>query len=248
MTKFRSYALIASFIILSIVSIQGPLLEAVEHDLGTHMIIEHALFFLLGALSVTVAEILLKALVLSSKKNNVNDTSDDEKDSGKSNGQYTRLVIIDYWSKFLRKIFFLSKDGIWWLAIAVILMAIWHIPPVFDFASINEPAHIVQHFSFIIVGACGYLAMRIIRESFSIILLFSLIGMMGFAGLMLTVLDSPVYFVYSLSSHNNAGTYMIILSIVVALIIFPAYLIQRTIFHLRVISPQNKNDNNNDSK
>ena len=102
MTKFRSYALIASFIILSVVSIQGPLLEAVEHDLGTHMIIEHALFFLLGALSVTVAEILLKALVLSSKENNVNDTSDDETDSGKSNGQYTRLVIIVYCSTLHR--------------------------------------------------------------------------------------------------------------------------------------------------
>ena len=241
-TKARRYVLIASFIILIIVSIQEPLLEAVERDLGTHMIIEHAIFFLLGALSVIVLEILLRALVLYAKKNKINNISGDEKDSGNSNGQYTGLIIIDYWSMFLRKIFFLNRDGIWWLTIAVILMAIWHIPAIFDFASINDFAHIIQHFSFIIVGACGYLAMRIIRELFNIILLFSLIGMMGFAGLTLTVLDSPVYVVYSLSSHNNAGAYMIILSIVLALIIFPAYLIQRTIFHLRVISQQSKDD------
>ena len=238
----RNYAALFSFVILAVVSTQETLLGRIEADLGTHMILEHALFFLIGALSVIVTEILLKVLVLSVKKYNNSPSYSQAhlRESENSTSQYARLVIVHYWSKFLRKIFVINKYGILWLTIAITLMTFWHLPLIFDYASINEDIHIMQHMSFIVVGACGFIAMRVLRESFNILLLFSLIGMMGFAGLMLTVTDSRVYLVYSVQSHNNAGTYMIILSIIFALIIFPAYLIHRTLFHIRLRSQDNK--------
>ena len=236
----RNYIILFSFVILSILSTQETLLETIEGDLGNHMIIEHALFFLIGALSVLVSETLLKVLVLSSKKHNNNHLLEESKNNDNNNNNQPIKLIVNYWIKFIRKIFALNRHGFLWLTIAIILMSFWHIPSVFDYASISEPVHVIQHISFIAVGVCGFMTIRAIRESFNIFLLFSLIGMMGFAGLMLAVLDKPIYKVYTVSSHNNAGTYMIILSMVLALIVFPAYLIHRTLFHIRFRSQNDK--------
>ena len=73
-------------------------------------------------------------------------------------------------------------------------MIFWHIPSVFDFASLYEPFHILQHVSFIIVGAAGFLAIRSLGESFSIFLLFTITGMMGFASLAFAVSDNPILY------------------------------------------------------
>ena len=65
-------------------------------------------------------------------------------------------------------------------------------------------------FSFIVVGAVGFLAARSLGESFKLFALFALNGIMGFAGLMLSIMDTPIYLVYSVHSHNNAGIWMLI--------------------------------------
>ena len=44
-------------------------------------------------------------------------------------------------------------------------------------------------------------------ESFSIFLLFTITGIMGFASLAFAVSDNPIYSVYSVNSHHDAGTY-----------------------------------------
>lgn len=104
----------------------------------------------------------------------------------------------------------------------------------FDYAELHEQAHIAQHISFVVVGAMGFLAARSLGESFKLFALFALNGVMGFAGLMFSVLDRPIYLVYSVNSHNNAGVYMLVSCIILLLVILPAYLIRRTFFHIRV--------------
>ena len=66
----------------------------------------------------------------------------------------------------------------------------------------------------------------------NLFLIFSLIGMMGFSGLLLVISENQIYQMYSLSSHHNAGLYMIISFITLLLVIMPTYLIRRTMFHI----------------
>ena len=141
-------------------------------------------------------------------------------------------AIVSLWTKILRKIFSINNYGYIWVIIAVGLLTFWHIPAIFDYAELNPPVHIVQHICFILVGAMGYLAIRSLGESFTLLALFGLNGVMGFAGLMFSLLDKPIYLVYSVSSHNNAGTFMLVCCILLLLVVLPAYLIRRTLFHM----------------
>ncbi len=239
--KTREFVFIVVFGILTVISLQGSLLETFEQDLANHMVLEHTLFFAIGALSIIVAEIVLRFIISYEKASR-------HQDHLKDNHYIQRepkycevvpnsrlIIVISYWTKILRKIYGVNNNhGLVWVIIAVGLMIFWHIPSVFDFASLYESLHILQHVSFIAVGAAGFLAIRSLGESFSISLLFTIIGMMGFAGLVFVLLENPIYSVYSVNSHHDAGTYMLVSCILIVLIALPAYLIEKTLFHIRI--------------
>ena len=212
------YCLIAIFGILVFISVQPTFLEFTERDLAYHMTLEHTLFFVIGAMSIQVAETILK---LSNRYRN-------------GVGHRKLGLIISLWTTILRKFFTLNKYGYVWVIAAIGLLTFWHIPWVFDYAELHEQAHIAQHISFIAVGAMGFMAMRSLGESFKLLALFALNGVMGYAGLLFSVLNVPIYLVYSVSSHNNAGTYMLVSCIIILLVVLPGYLIHRTLFHVRV--------------
>jgi uncharacterized protein DUF1404 len=213
--------LIGTFCILMFILVQPAFLEFTEQNLAYHMTIEHTLFFVIGVMSVQVAETVLK--LFNSYKKNDHETRNS-----------VLSVLVSLWTKMLRKIFTINKYGLIWVIVAVGLLTFWHIPAIFDYTELNPPVHIAQHISFILVGAMGFLAARSLGESFTLLALFGLNGVMGFAGLMFSLLDKPIYLVYSVSSHNNAGTFMLVCCILLLLVIFPAYLIRRTLFHMRV--------------
>ncbi|MDQ6862233.1 MAG: DUF1404 domain-containing protein [Thermoproteota archaeon] len=218
----NSYLLFGTYGILVLISLQSTFLEFTEQDLAYHMIIEHSLFFVMGTMSVQIAERILK-LFVSSLRNK----------PGKTRTRTLKWAVVSFWTRLLRKLFTINRFGYVWIAIAVALLTFWHIPTVFDFAELHESIHILQHISFIVVGAAGFLTARSLGESFKLFVLFALNGIMGFAGLMFSVLDRPVYLVYSVNSHNNAGTYMLVSCIILLLVVLPAYLIRRTLFHMR---------------
>ena len=93
--NIRSYIIITTFTILSLMSIQPAFLEFTERDLAYHIVIEHTLFSFLGVLSVQVAEIILKHLVPSST---------DRKTDLKGTLSLS-------WTKFLRTIFSVNRYG-----------------------------------------------------------------------------------------------------------------------------------------
>jgi hypothetical protein len=232
--KFYDGIIITIFILLVVISLQESILEELGHSLGNHMIIEHMLFFAIGALSVVIAEIFLREIVVRNRRHNTKVKSKEMKA-----GSVTAIVrlapteIIRNWEQFLRKIFRLNKYPWIWITIALLLMAVWHIPYVFDYAFTNSMAHVLQHISFVAVGAAIFVTIRILGESFNLFLLLSLVGMMGFGGLIFVILDNQVYQAYSIKSHYDAGVYMIISSILLLLVVTPIYLIRRTIFHLK---------------
>jgi glycosyltransferase involved in cell wall biosynthesis len=248
--KTREFALIAIFGILTVISFQGSLLEIFEQDLANHMVLEHTLFFVIGALSVIIAEIVLRFIISYEKasrhrhpdhlKNNYYIQHEPKYCEVASNSRL--IIVISNWTKILRKIFGINNHGLVWVIIAVDLMIFWHIPSVFDFASLYESFHILQHVSFIAVGAAGFLAIRSLGESFSIFLLFTIAGMMGFAGLVFAILENPIYSVYSVNSHHDAGTYMLVSCMLIILIALPVYLIEKALFHVKIKAGKNTND------
>ena len=243
--------IIIAFLILIFISTQSPILEFTEVSLAGHMILEHLFFFLLGGMSVMLGEIILKSLLIStsaSHNNNENNDStrknrsENDKDITIANQPSLGLTILSRWKYLLSKIFSINRSGYRyiWIIISVFILAIWHVPSIFDYAEQHIQVHIAQHLSFIIVGATGYLAIRSFGESFNLFLLLTLMCMMGFEGLLFSVTQTPIYNVYSLHDHNDAGTYMILISILMLLIGFPAYLIHRALFHTQLASKRQK--------
>jgi cytochrome c oxidase assembly factor CtaG len=113
------------------------------------------------------------------------------------------------------------------------LMSIWHVPQIFDFATFNPNIHLLQHFSFIIVGILLFVSIRLSSESTSIFYLLSSIGMMVLSGLILASTNDSIYTSYSIDSHHTSGNYMFLLTILIGLVLFPCYLVHRTLFHIR---------------
>ncbi|MFB5600829.1 MAG: hypothetical protein ACE5SW_11465 [Nitrososphaeraceae archaeon] len=107
---------------------------------------------------------------------------------------------------------------------------------IFDVASNDNFIHILQHISFILVGSVLFISIRQYGELFTIFLIFSIVGMMGLGGIIFAVLDKPVFQSYTLDSHRNTGNYMLILSIVLGVILFPFYLITKTMYHIKIRS------------
>jgi Protein of unknown function (DUF1404)/Cytochrome c oxidase caa3 assembly factor (Caa3_CtaG) len=222
---------LCAFAILAVVSVQSSILELTEKDLADHMVIEHTLFFFLGAASVKMAEIVLRILVSHTNRRHEYNIA-----VSKSEGQIRnnlKLSIITVWSTILKRIFSVySRYRLLWLVVPAALLALWHLPSLFDYALLHEKVHMLQHISFVIVGVTGYLALRTLGDSFKIIILITLNAIMGFAGLLFSVTTDPVYSVYSVSSHNEAGTYMLVTCMLLLLIGLPAYLIHRTYFYI----------------
>jgi hypothetical protein len=241
--KFYDAITIVVFMLLAIISLQESILEELERTLGNHMIIEHMLFFVIGALSVKVAEIALRTITVRERKRRLHiEGAEKEKKMPEAtatisqSGTATYVHVIQYWKTLVGTVFRLNKYAWIWIIIAILLMSVWHIPDVFDYAFTHSQVHILQHISFIIVGAATFLTIRILGESFNLFLLLSLIGMMGFAGLIFVIMDGQIYRVYSITSHQDAGIYMIISSILLLLVITPVYLIRRTMLHLKARS------------
>lgn len=227
----KRYLPVGIFVALTIITVQTPILELAEEKLSTHMIFEHLAFFLIGALSVISAERILQLLYLRQRQKLSAINQNGNNSQGQAFSISSKMLL--WWGSLIRSVFSFDQTGILWISIAIILMALWHYPPVFDTAALNPQVHILQHFSFVIVGAVGYISIRVWGDSYRILLLIALIGMMGFAGLLFSVMDSPVYLAYPVWQHNEAGFYMVITSTLLLIIGLPLYLIRRTMSYVK---------------
>src|SRR5690349_10432376 len=109
--QIQKYSPIIALGVLAAISL-SPLIEIAEEKLSTHMIFEHALFFLIGALSVISAERILnilshwqsRRLLLLSQFNN--------EYRGSSDPQISKLsILLIGWRNLLRTIFSFDKTG-----------------------------------------------------------------------------------------------------------------------------------------
>lgn len=212
---------------------QNIIIESIEKKLSFHMIVEHSIFFMAGVSLVLINESIIKILngsLLLLKKN------EDQNHIKSNKFSYFFVVkeLLKRWKSLLKVIFLLNKYPILWIFIAIDLMIFWHIPLLFDLAVLHNFTHILQHISFMIVGASIYMAIRNFGESFSLILLVFLIGMMGLSGILFSVVEDNIYVVYDIQNHHEAGFYMVVTSIVILILIFPIYLIKKAMFHIKL--------------
>ncbi len=214
---------------LIIISLQTFVLVPLEKELAYHMIIEHSIFFLLGAASIKITEVFLKILVIYDKKQSKNNI----KSSNGNNKKSLILQLTTIWSTILRKIFKIKKIGFIWVIITILILTFWHIPSIFDYSELHRDVHVLQHISFIVIGMTGFLSLRALGESYKIFLLLILAGMMGFIGLIFSLLDTSIFDVYSVISHNYAGTYMVVVSLLLLLVGLPLYTIKKTLSYAK---------------
>lgn len=214
---------------LIIISLQTFVLVPLEKELAYHMIIEHSIFFLLGAASIKITEVFLKILVIYDKKQSKNNI----KSPNGNNKKSLILKLTTLWSTILRKIFKIKKIGFIWVIITILILTFWHIPSIFDYSELHRDVHVLQHISFIVVGMTGFLSLRALGESYKIFVLLILAGMMGFIGLIFSLLDTPIFEVYSVNSHNYTGTYMVVVSLLLLLVGLPLYTIKKTLSYAK---------------
>lgn len=202
--------------------------ELLEKELAFHMVFEHALFFFLGALSVNIFETLFKITKdYSIQKKNID--NDWKKDLTRINIHW----VTDRWQNTLKLIFRFKPIGYVWVMISIALMTFWHIPLIFDSAVLNDDIHELQHLSFIAVGAMMFLSLQVLGDSYKIFLLVALASMMGSMGLILLLSNEPIFHTYSLGGHNYAGTYMIVIGLLVLIVVLPFFMIRKTLSYLK---------------
>jgi len=232
--KFFLYLI--AFILSIIISLNEDLLTIMEKNLENHMILEHSLFFIIGILSVIIAEQVLKYFL---SKENVTRLKEQRNFINQNKRIHSKFL--GMWMNILREIYSLRPRLIW-IIFPIYFLIFWHIPFIFDAASSNDYIHILQHISFIASGSFIFIAMKVFGELFNILLIFSIVGMMGLAGILFSVLDTEIFHVYSIDSHRNTGNYMIILSMVLGIILLPYYLIKKSFEHIKIRINLNKED------
>lgn len=117
------------------------------------------------------------------------------------------------------------------LAASALLMGVWHLPSLFAAATFHEDLHLIQHASFVMAGSLTLIAIRMIPTAYIIFGLVLMDATMGLFGALLLVSNHQIYIPYSIESHIEAGNVMILLSIVMTLVAFPAFIISRSLGH-----------------
>ena len=111
--------IIVTVFILVVLSLNEIVLGQLERDLGNHMVIEHMLFFSIGALSVFVAERILRFMISIEKKSLSRTKSGILHPSSRAT-----MNAIQYWKAILRTIFRLNTHPWSWIVIVGFLILI----------------------------------------------------------------------------------------------------------------------------
>lgn len=210
MESIRVVLYIAILIPLLILGTSSGLLEYSSTSLSFHMTIEHSIFLGLGALLVAIGGYCLQAFRkqfhhIQRALHLLNFSHTPLQHRGKA------IIIISC------------------LAVSTLLMGLWHLPSLFAAAIFHEELHLLQHASFILTGSLSLIAVRMMPTTFVILSLVLMNATMSLFGAFLLVSNHQIFIPYSVESHVEAGNVMIALCIVMAVVTFPAFIINRSL-------------------
>jgi cytochrome c oxidase assembly factor CtaG len=109
------------------------------------------------------------------------------------------------------------------------LMWVWHLPLLFAAATLHEDLHLIQHASFVMAGSLTLIGIRMMPTTYVILSLVLMNATMGLFGALLLVSNHQIFIPYSIEGHVEAGNVMILLSLIMALVAFPAFVINRSL-------------------
>jgi cytochrome c oxidase assembly factor CtaG len=201
---------IAILVLLLVAGTSSDLLEYSSTSLSLHMTIEHSIFIGLGALLVAIGGYFLQAF-------------------RKRFPHIQRLPRLLNFSSMSSQYRGKAIMSIFCLAASAVLMVVWHLPLLFAAAAFHEDLHLIQHASFTVTGSLTLIAVRMMPTTFVILSLVLMNATMGLFGAFLLVSSHEIFIPYSLESHIEAGNVMIALSLVMTVIVFPAYIISRSL-------------------
>ncbi len=112
------------------------------------------------------------------------------------------------------------------LAAAALLIVFWHFPGPWDEAVLNPGVHVVEHFSFLIVGLLSGSWLLLLSDSGKIgALLAAFFGHMGYAVALISPFNIQVYSLYSLADQATLGWILLLTG--PSLVVGIAYVIAR---------------------
>jgi cytochrome c oxidase assembly factor CtaG len=211
MKTIRLVLYIAILVLLLVAGTSSDLLKYSSTSLSFHMTIEHSIFLGLGALLVVIGGYFLQAL--RKQLPHIQRALRLLNFSGMSSQQQRGNAII----------------VVSCLAASVLLMGLWHWPSLFAAAVFHEDLHLIQHASFTVTGSLSLIAVRRMPTSIVILSFVLMNATMGLFSAYLLVSTYEIFIPYSLESHIEAGNVMMALSIIMAVIAFPAYIISRSL-------------------
>ena len=196
-------------LLLLVAGTSSDLLYYSSISLSFHMTIEHSIFLGSGALLVAIAGYCLQAI----------------------RKQFHAQRVLQLLLRF-PNILPQQRNAIIvvsCLAASALLMGVWHLPLLFAAATFHEDLHLIQHASFVMAGSLTLIAIRMMPTAYVILGLVLMDATMALFGALLLVSNHQIYIPYSIESHIEAGNVMILLSIVMTLVAFPAFVINRSL-------------------
>jgi cytochrome c oxidase assembly factor CtaG len=208
-TRVVSYIAILLVVLTASVAYSDSLEYYSYMSLSFHMTIEHSIFLGSGALLATIGSYCLQAFT-----------------NHFSVRGPIQLLRFSNLTKLQRKE---TITIVSCLVASGLLMGVWHLPSLFAAATVHEDLHLLQHTSFIISGSLGFIAIRMMPVTLVILSLVLMNATMGLFGALLVVSNHQIFIPYSIEGHAEAGNVMIALSIVMAIVAFPAFIISRSL-------------------
>jgi cytochrome c oxidase assembly factor CtaG len=200
---------IAILLLLLVVGTSSDLLEYSSINLSFHMTIEHSIFLGSGALLVAIGGYCLQAF--------------------RKQFHAQRALQLLHFSNILPQHRVNAIMIVSCLAASALLMVVWHLPSFFAAATFHEDLHLIQHASFIMAGSLTLIAIKMMPTTYVILSLVLMDATMGLFGALLLVSNHQIFIPYSIENHVEAGNVMIALSIVMAVVAFPAFIINRSL-------------------
>jgi cytochrome c oxidase assembly factor CtaG len=196
-------------LLLLVAGTSSDLLYYSSTSLSFHMTVEHSIFLGSGALLVAIGGYSLQAIRKQFHAQRVPQLL--LRFSNTLPQQRNAIIIVSC------------------LIASAMLMWVWHLPLLFAAATLHEDLHLIQHTSFIIAGSLILIAIRMMPTAYVILSLVLMNATMGLFGALLLVSNHQIFIPYSIESHIEAGNVMIALSIVMAIVAFPAFIISRSL-------------------
>lgn len=101
-----------------------------------------------------------------------------------------------------------ARTGLLGFAVLATLIVFWHLPTFWDAAVLNPAVHVVEHFSFLVIGLMIGAFVPMLPDNFKMLALVLAISAHMFYGFALYLISTPIYPLYPVSQQALLGLFL----------------------------------------